>query len=40
MEEKIAALRAELEADLAAVHNKDELYDFWQKFIIKNGSVT
>ena len=28
MEEKIAALRAELEADLAAVHNKDELSAF------------
>lgn len=33
MEEKIAALRAELEADLAAVHNKDELSAFWQKYL-------
>ena len=40
MEEKIAALRAELEADLAAVHNKDELSAFWQKYLSKNGSVT
>ena len=37
---KIAALRAELEADLAAVHNKDELSAFWQKYLSKNGSVT
>lgn len=37
MEEKIAALRAELEADLAAVHNKDELSAFWQKYLSKNG---
>ena len=40
MEEKIAALRAELEVDLAAVHNKDELSAFWQKYLSKNGSVT
>ena len=40
MEEKIAALRAELEADLAAVHNKDELSAFWQKYLSNNGSVT
>ena len=39
MEEKIAALRAELEADLAAVHNKAQLSDFWQKFLSKNGAV-
>ena len=38
MEEKIAALRAELEADLAAVHNKDELSAFWQKYLSKNAA--
>ena len=40
MEEKIAALRAELEADRAAVHSKEELSAFWQKYLSKNGSVT
>ena len=38
MEEKIAALRAELEADLAAVHNKDELSAFWQKYLAKTAA--
>ena len=40
MEEKISALRAQLEADRAAVHNKQELSDFWQKYLSKNGAVT
>ncbi|MEE0800241.1 MAG: phenylalanine--tRNA ligase subunit alpha [Gemmiger sp.] len=40
MEEKIAALRAELEADRAAVHTKEDLSAFWQKYLSKNGSVT
>lgn len=40
MEEKINALRAELEADRASVHNKEELSAFWQKYLSKNGSVT
>ena len=40
MEEKIAALQAELEAARAAVHNQEELSAFWQKFLSKNGSVT
>ena len=40
MEEKISALRAQLEADRAAVHNKEDLSAFWQKYLSKNGAVT
>ena len=40
MEEKISALRAQLEADRAAVHKKEDLSAFWQKYLSKNGAVT
>lgn len=40
MQEKINALRAQLEADRDAVHNKEELSAFWQKYLSKNGAVT
>ena len=40
MEEKIAALRAELLADRAEVHDEAQLSAFWQKYLSKNGSVT
>lgn len=40
MEEKIAALRAALAADAAAVTNAAELSAFWQKYLSKNGEVT
>ena len=40
MQEKINAVRAQLEADRAAVHNKEELSAFWQKYLSKNGAVT
>ena len=40
MEEKINALRAQLEADRAAVRSQEELSAFWQKYLSKNGEVT
>lgn len=40
MEEKIKALRLALQADMATVHNNEELSAFWQKYLSKNGSVT
>lgn len=39
MEEKIKALRAALEEELAAVANKEQLSSFWQRFLSKNGEV-
>ena len=40
MEEKINALRAQLEADRAAVRSQEELSAFWQNYLSKNGEVT
>ena len=39
MEEKIRALKEQLEADAAGVRSKEELSAFWQKYLGKNGSV-
>jgi len=39
MEEKIKALRAQMEAALAQVKNKDELAEFWQTYLGKKGSI-
>ena len=40
MEEKINALRAQLEADRAAVRSQEELSASWPKYLSKNGEVT
>ena len=39
MEEKIKELRAAIEQDCAAVTDKAQLSDFWQKYLSKNGEV-
>lgn len=39
MEEKIKALRQQMAAALDAVHTKEELADFWQRYLGKNGSI-
>lgn len=39
MEEKIKALREQMEASLAAVTSKDELAEFWQNYLGKKGSI-
>ncbi len=40
MEEKIAAVRAALEADAAHVADKEGLHAFWVKYLSKSGAVT
>ena len=40
MQQKIDALRAQLQADCDAVRNKEELSAFWQKYLSKSGAVT
>jgi len=39
MEEKIKALREQMQQALAAVSNKDELAEFWQNYLGKKGSI-
>ena len=39
MEEKIKALREQMEAAIAGIHSKDELADFWQSYLGKKGSI-
>ncbi len=39
MEEKIKELRAAIEQASAAVTDKAQLSDFWQKYLSKNGEV-
>lgn len=40
MEEKIKALRQQLQADRADVQDQSQLSAFWQKYLSKQGSVT
>lgn len=39
MEEKLNALREQMEAELAAITSKEELAGFWQQYLSKNGSI-
>ena len=39
MEQKIKALREQVEAAIGSVHSKEELSAFWQQFLSKKGSI-
>ena len=39
MEQKIKALREQVEAAISSVHSKEELSAFWQQFLSKKGSI-
>lgn len=40
MEEKIKALRAQLEAAIGEVHSREQLVEFWQSYLGKKGAVS
>ena len=39
MEEKIKALKEQMEAALGSVQSKEQLGEFWQSFLGKKGSI-
>ena len=39
MEEKIKALKEQMEAALGSVDSKEQLAEFWQNFLGKKGSI-
>ena len=39
MEEKIKALKEQMEAALGSVESKEQLGEFWQNFLGKKGSI-
>ena len=39
MEERINALRSQMEEAIAGVQSKEALAEFWQQYLSKNGSI-